>query len=1579
MGEGNPNRLKIRRRPGGRESFGYEEGLRKVSEILKGKNEPQNPEGAADKIVENATVKIGGIEKDNKTALGMVTNLPDVNQNDITATQETLNEAEGKAAGAKEELIDGGAGNEQLDKEKEEWNNIVRGVEDAHIKLIEKFMAEGKENKFNYNIIKREIKSELFVLAGENKDLKNLVKKYQLGEAIKQVIEDVNNVIDKNKKEKKKTKKEIRKEIVINEIDEKDFFKGLESVKSKEELLGYLNSFSSVRTSGREGSIHFPAYTKKVEKVFRGEIGIKEIYTPTLREKIKELRSIEARKIMEKKKAEGAGREETKPAGAEKKTEEKIRKAKSYEDLVVIINEIGGIKGSRNYFPAADLITLVKGVLRGDKNISVITRNFGLRSKVEELLEEENKFKNKISEIKTIDELKKALTEKKEIRGGRGNKYAAEEIIKIIDDNVSHITEILNALKNLGIKIEDLSVRSIFFNGMTYRYGIREKFVELLKEKLKGEGEEKEKKKEEEQRLFKESLKAKSLEELKQEVELLKKQEDEIITRRGEEEKLNNEINKFGERVRSINDVNALKNDLKILSEYDAEELPSAEDDPSLSKEWLLESKKRILESRIKELEFVGIKEEKGKRDEEPAPETKPAGAEEKGAAAPEIKEKAGEKVSVEDKFGKLGIKKEDLEKIEGFNNLTIGQQLLILENLKQLTLGRVQEEAHGKYQKEMAGSRWGGRMWKGITKKYQIAKAEKEKAEEIYKGGIKIHKEVLQQLTNGMLEMGLEVKEKDGKLEIQYAGGFENLTPEKQKIVDEFNDAANLFGGTPDEWKYKAASKNEQKSYKETESRYEKAKISLLTLKKEKDGEREAALYINDIEGKIKINQFLNTHPGVEEQLKNIKDKNLWRQVMKDIVTERGIYATAGFLTRTFTISMIGLAGAPLAAAGLGGFLARKRAKEATRENIKAARKGEKGRAKELGGRLENAGDLTSELKQLMDIINDKEEFSKEERDEAAKTLGAVINRIEKEINDGLVNYGGGAERLQNQYGLINNLFSSKTMVVAQENDVLQKRLNQFIEAKEGRMSKTQKKYLRDQMIRGAIISAGFATVGYAIRHFLFEGGIFKETPPTGEKPGGAELPKTGSGKSESLSDVKEVPPAGKPVPAAPADAEAPKAPAISPEQMESATVGKGEGVWHAVRRQIEDLMNKDPEAFAERFNLTTEDFDTKAEIKTVLDRETMELLVKNKYINLENKTETRIFNPGTRVILGEDNKINIVDEDGVQAKVYETELGKVEGRGGLPKELPDSGAAADVLRDAEWIKSGVEAVEGKPGAQWARIDYPNDYKLRMVAIDADGNSAPEEIRILNENNEVIKFSILDSQKGESIKDFVARAKEESGVLIETRNSAFKDIVGDKITMAQAKEAGLNVFTKEDLLPAAKEKLTFWSEHANLLRTPEAAKEYFTLSEATKIDYKLPDFQEHFPALPSDFDGTQKEGFMEIHAGTNAQKEDGLIKLFGEEIRKSGSVDEKTENFFTKKNDMFIIHDACGKKGFDILITKDKIGVDGPWGWNWGVKGWFDDVRPTRDFNNLGIKTTKTVIESMSKELENRQPAALP
>ncbi len=158
----------------------------------------------------------------------------------------------------------------------------------------------------------------------------------------------------------------------------------------------------------------------------------------------------------------------------------------------------------------------------------------------------------------------------------------------------------------------------------------------------------------------------------------------------------------------------------------------------------------------------------------------------------------------------------------------------------------------------------------------------------------------------------------KSGYLEIQYAPG----------VFKDFNEAATKFSKIPDEWSKETASKEEQKKYKEAKDKYEQEKKDILNFKAEGIGEESAAIYMNNIESNIILNQLLNTHPEVEDQLKKIEDEKIWKKVLKDIVTERGIYAGAGFLTRTATISMIGAIGAPLAAAGMGGFMARKRAK---------------------------------------------------------------------------------------------------------------------------------------------------------------------------------------------------------------------------------------------------------------------------------------------------------------------------------------------------------------------------------------------------------------------------------------------------------------------------------------------------------------------------------------------------------------------------------------------------------------------------------------------------------------------------
>ncbi len=107
----------------------------------------------------------------------------------------------------------------------------------------------------------------------------------------------------------------------------------------------------------------------------------------------------------------------------------------------------------------------------------------------------------------------------------------------------------------------------------------------------------------------------------------------------------------------------------------------------------------------------------------------------------------------------------------------------------------------------------------------------------------------------------------------------------------------------------------------------------------------------------------------------------------------------------------------------------------------------------------------------------------------------------------------------------------------------------------------------------------------------------------------------------------------------------------------MELATIKKGEGVWHAVYRQLEDQVHRNPL----KFGLKPEDLENAAKVKQVLNKETMNLLIKNHYIDPEKGVELRIVNPGTKVILEDDNGIKIFNENLTgTGNVYEASFGK-------------------------------------------------------------------------------------------------------------------------------------------------------------------------------------------------------------------------------------------------------------------------------------------------------------------------------
>lgn len=452
----------------------------------------------------------------------------------------------------------------------------------------------------------------------------------------------------------------------------------------------------------------------------------------------------------------------------------------------------------------------------------------------------------------------------------------------------------------------------------------------------------------------------------------------------------------------------------------------------------------------------------------------------------------------VKEKFAAFNIKPEDLAMIEGFDSLSYGQRLLLAENLHQLTLGRVQEEAVQKFQEDTKQSKFLGRIWKGVTKKYQIAKHEKATVNEITKGGLAYHGELLKQLTEGANKMGFDVVEgKGGTLEFQYVEAHPLMSERQKEDAKEFNRIATAYGKLPYEWSLSTATVAQKREYERVAGQFEKAKEHILKTEQGIIGDKDALLFVADIESKIRLNQFFNTHPDAEKQLQSIESDAVWNKAIGGIVTERGMYFGAGLATRTFAVGLLGAVGFPLAAVGIGGWMGRRRAAESLREREKGARHGKSTGGKELSAMV-TADALAKKLEDLTQKING--EADEKKRAELLASLQVRLEYTKHKLDAGAIDFGSVDRRIVNQYGLMDALTTGSSTLAAIDGEQgrvaeryageVQKNLDQFLQFKEEKVSKERQDYLRKQMIYGAGLGIAAFSAGYYAKEILHAAG---------------------------------------------------------------------------------------------------------------------------------------------------------------------------------------------------------------------------------------------------------------------------------------------------------------------------------------------------------------------------------------------------------------------------------------------------------------------------------------------------------
>lgn len=438
-------------------------------------------------------------------------------------------------------------------------------------------------------------------------------------------------------------------------------------------------------------------------------------------------------------------------------------------------------------------------------------------------------------------------------------------------------------------------------------------------------------------------------------------------------------------------------------------------------------------------------------------------------------------------KFESVGIKAEHLQEIHGFPQCSEGQQLLVLENLRQLALGRIQEEAEGKVGEEMRSAGWAGKLWKSVSKQYQIAKAEKAVADDIMKGGMAVHGKVLEQLVGGMRSQGPEVKVgDDGKtLEIGFVSGLKNLSEQNQSTIDAFNKAANVLARMPYEWSLETARESEKKWYADAKQEYDSLRRKMLDVIIDHSlSTGESMVAMNDIEDRVRMMQFLQNHPDLEGKLDDLEDQDAWRAIFSSMITERGIYMASGYAGRTVLAGTLGWIAAPAVATVMGGIAARKRAQDELHAREIAARKGLKDKSTEAKNFV-SVSNLSHKLeKSLYKVLESKEE---EGHVKAAVSLKTRIEYTRKKLEKGLVDFGAEAHnRVWEQYDLFQLLSRAEAAVgvYSGENKELTERLSRFLTFKDKKIQAAQKRYILNETMKGAAYAAGFSLAGAGVRH---------------------------------------------------------------------------------------------------------------------------------------------------------------------------------------------------------------------------------------------------------------------------------------------------------------------------------------------------------------------------------------------------------------------------------------------------------------------------------------------------------------
>lgn len=540
-----------------------------------------------------------------------------------------------------------------------------------------------------------------------------------------------------------------------------------------------------------------------------------------------------------------------------------------------------------------------------------------------------------------------------------------------------------------------------------------------------------------------------------------------------------------------------------------------------------------------------------------PKPETAPSSPE----AVKEIS------VIVAEAFAnRLGITKESLQNEPMFMGLSEGQQLLILQDLEQIALGKVQSETEKILtQKSVAEApvdgawyrRWSAKLYqctteaiKGIGKKYRL---EATLAADTAKGGMAQYGEILRLLsaeTNPHVEV---IRKEDGSLDVHYVSRaamaelLDNLPAKERErgfqYIESLNNTASEFRVMPLAWSSDTASRVQRRAFEKSQKRFQAAEGHLLSfISKQTESPIEHAKYelvLAQAEHAIQQEQFWNAHPEARTQLQTMTDKSWFTRFLKDGFKERALFMATGGIGRAATIGVAGFASLPITAAAIGGamlgravfrgHMATARGRETLLHRARLLQETKKegaGMRDYVTSQSLNTG-FEKIIKKInaFDARDNTQPLTGEERKEkehALKQLERILYTAQIRHTEGVITYGSPTTLLSEHFRLGRNVSAAQSRLVVASlegfrpqskwAEVDDKKVNDTINSvwalRKGRMSNERKAYLRKQaLVQGGINAASGAFGVWIADTFAlgpkFQRGIEKLIKKTGSLSG--------------------------------------------------------------------------------------------------------------------------------------------------------------------------------------------------------------------------------------------------------------------------------------------------------------------------------------------------------------------------------------------------------------------------------------------------------------------------------------------